>query len=74
MAFVSRVGSHYTLEAEAPVSIDGETYRPGDLVHLDQTVHTIASTGAPTQVILRWGANLYRPSHEPSPQPIFYEF
>jgi hypothetical protein len=64
----------YTLEAEAPVSIDGVAYQPGDQVHLDRAAHTIAASGASTHAVLRWGVNLYRPSHEPSPQPIFYEF
>jgi hypothetical protein len=68
------IAGQYTLEAKAAVSIDGVTYRPGDRVRLDQAVHTIASAGAATHAVLRWGANLYRPSHEPSPQPIFYDF
>jgi hypothetical protein len=68
------IAGDYTLEAEAAVALDGVIYRPGDQVHLDRGAHTIASTGAPRQVVLRWGANLYRPSHEPSLQPIFYGF
>lgn len=62
----------YTVAADAAVSIDGVTYRPGDQVRLDQAVHTIAATEAATRTVLRWGVNLDKPDHEPSAQPIYY--
>jgi len=61
----------YTLEAAAPASIDGKTYRPGDPVTLDQATHAISATGGAMRVLLRWGQGLYRPDHEPSLQPIY---
>lgn len=64
----------YTLEAGVAVSIDGETYRPGDPVSLDRTTHEIAATGEATRALLRWGERLYRPDHGPSRQPLYQGF
>lgn len=69
--FVSGI---YTLEAAAPVSIDGIMYRPGDRVRLDQKLHNIAATGGPTQAKLRLGDKLYKPNKPPTAQPLYYGF
>jgi hypothetical protein len=51
----------YTVESDAIVSIDGEEYKPGSQVMLKDMNHNICAMGKPTNVILRWGKNLYRP-------------
>jgi hypothetical protein len=73
-SFEILISGSYTLEAEAAVTIDGVIYRPGDQVRLDQQVHTISAPDTATRAVLRWGADLHKPSHEPSPQPIYYQF
>lgn len=64
----------HTLESPVPVLIDGVIYEPGEKVELDQGVHLIASVGGRGHVVLRWGANLYRPDKTPSGRPVFYNF
>ncbi|MBT5048446.1 MAG: hypothetical protein HOM58_08075 [Rhodospirillaceae bacterium] len=69
--FVSGI---YTLEAAAPVSIDGVVYQPGDRVRLDQAPHNIAATGGPTRAELRLGDRLYKPNTPPTAEPLYYRF
>lgn len=68
------IAGTYTLDADAAVVVDGVTYRPGEQIHLDQAVHTIAAAGQATRALLRWGVSLYTPSHAPSALPIYYGF
>lgn len=70
-SFEILISGPYTLEAESAVLIDGATYQPGDQVHLDQADHKIAVTDTTTRVVLRFGANPFKPDHEPSTQPIY---
>ena len=68
------VSGIYTIEAGAAVSIDGITYQPGAQISLDQAVHTIAATDTATAATLRLGTTLYKPSHKPSAQEIYFKF
>jgi hypothetical protein len=64
----------YTLEGETAASINGEACKPGSTVYLSKGLHTIAPQTASTQMALRWGNNLYKPSYELSSVPTFYGF
>ncbi len=61
----------YTLEADGEVSINGVVYEPGSIVKLKQMTYTIVPQTTPMGVTLRWGKDLYKPSYEPSTQPVF---
>jgi hypothetical protein len=61
----------YTLEAEGEVSFNGVAYGPGSKIKLEKTTYEIVPKTNPMDVILRWGEDLYKPSHKPSTQPIF---
>ena len=64
----------YTIEADAAVSVDGAVHRPDSQVRFDQGGHEIAAVDEATPVVLRWGVDLYKPSHGASSQPIYYGF
>jgi hypothetical protein len=68
------IHGEYTLEASAPVVIDGAEVRPGEQLQLDKGGHRIVSTGPVQSAVLRWGRNLDRPARAPSPQPIYFGF
>lgn len=64
------VAGPYTLEAAAPVRLDGRRLAPGETVTLAAGRHTVtAEQDGP--VVLRWGERLYRPPFPPPPRPIF---
>jgi hypothetical protein len=64
----------YTVEAKNGVSIDGIKHRPGSVVKLAGKRYTIVPETTPSEVVLRWGENLYRPPDPPSSQPIFFGY
>ena len=64
----------YTVEAKAPVNIDGVERKPGATVELDKGQHTFAMPTAPATLILRWGVNLYRPAGVPVSDRLFVPF
>jgi hypothetical protein len=68
------IHGEYTLEASAPVVIDGAEVRPGEPLQLDNGGHRIVSAGPGQRAVLRWGRNLDRPERAPSPQPIYFGF
>ncbi len=61
----------YTLETDGEVSFNGVVYGPGSKIKLKKTTYEIVPKTNPMDVVLRWGEDLYKPSHEPSTQPIF---
>lgn len=67
------IAGPYTLEADGPVTIDGETHQPGDVIAFDQGHHSAVSA-AVAAARLRWGDHLERPALPPSSQPIFTGF
>jgi hypothetical protein len=71
--FSIAVPGAYTLEAAAPVMIDGMAAAPGAVVHLSRGRHLIRSA-APVAVTLRWGDHLYRPRGAPSDGPVYRGF
>jgi hypothetical protein len=64
--FQMLIAGQYTLEAEVPVSIDGNLYHPGEVVRLGSGEHRAESAQGRT-FTLRWGDHLYRPD-VPSPR------
>ncbi len=61
----------YTIESEAAVFLDGTLYKNGMVVELSRGKHIVEMGPTRSTVILRWGANLYRPKGEPSWQDLF---
>jgi hypothetical protein len=64
----------YTVESPADISIDGTSYRNGEVVRLDEGSHTAGAGGATTTIRLRWGDHLYRPDSEPEKTNILGPF
>ncbi len=67
------VPGYYTVESDRPVIIDGLVREDGATVDLTRGVHRMEADG-PTDFVLRWGSDLFRP-HKPAPAsslfPIF---
>lgn len=63
----------YTVEADMPVTIDGEIYLPGATIDLARDVHTVTAQ-EPTDLTLRWGDHLHIPQTSASVDPIFTGF
>lgn len=61
----------YTLEGKLDVSVDGNFYRPKDIINLNKGDHTIIAISNPGKALLRWGEHLYIPANEPPLNPIF---
>ncbi len=69
------VAGRYTLEANAPVRLNGAQVEPGDTVGLAQGRHRLeATTASPAEVVLRWGDHLYSPARPAPVRPLFTEF
>ncbi|WP_182466741.1 glycosyltransferase family 39 protein [Sphingomonas gilva] len=66
------IGGRYTVEADAPVTIDGRRYTPKTVVALAPGFHGIA--GGVDRAVLRWGDNLHVPTAKPSTEPLFRGF
>jgi Dolichyl-phosphate-mannose-protein mannosyltransferase len=64
----------YTVESAVPVAIDGAARQPGAKVMLDAGRHALVSPTAPASVVLRWGADLYRPAEAPISTQLFVGF
>jgi len=74
----------YTLESRRLIVIDGIARAPGDKVNLNQGWHRLSAQGPgaqartpptrPVDIVLRWGADLYRPTQAPVPGRIFMPF
>ena len=64
----------YTIEARDAITIDGEMYEPGTKVAFSRKKYTMIPVTLPSEVTLRWGADLYTPPYDPSPQPIFFGY
>ena len=60
----------YTVEADKDINIDGKHVVPGEVVLLTKGQHRIESA-EDQSVVLRWGANLYRPNKSPSKRIIY---
>jgi hypothetical protein len=71
--FQMLIAGRYTLEAEAPVSIDGNLYQPGEVVRLGSGEHRAESAQGHT-FTLRWGDHLYRPDMPPPRSGLFDDF
>lgn len=68
------IAGRYTLEANAPVAVDGQLIQPGQSVELAQGAHSVAGVRRPELATLRWGEALYRPE-QPAPElPLFLGF
>lgn len=69
------VPGRYTVEAEAPLRLDGIAVEPGDIVDLAQGRHRLDAIAAtPQRVTLRWGDRLYRPATPAPDRPLFTTF
>lgn len=67
------IAGTYTHEANSSVNIDGIDYQPGAHIELDQGVHSVTASEN-SDVIIRYGKNLYRPDYEPSGKLVFRGF
>ena len=63
----------YTLEAEAPLTINGQTIAPSEALRLEPGKHRASASGQ-RRAILRWGERLYQPTQPPVEGPIFTGF
>ena len=61
----------YTIEAPAPVVLDGQFREPGSVISLAAGTHSIASISGPTPVTIRIGNHLPVPAGTPPEGPIF---
>jgi hypothetical protein len=68
------ISGTYSVEAEAPIMIDGTRYEPGDTLMVDAGWIRLEALHGPTSVTLRAGRDLYRPSAIPVAEPIFRGF
>ncbi|MGF1608458.1 MAG: hypothetical protein ACFCUQ_03620 [Kiloniellales bacterium] len=75
LSFEILIPGVYTLEAKAPVTIDGRLVEPGKSLRLDPGLHRAEiDANGPAKAILRWGEGLHRPA-EPAPEgPLFTGF
>lgn len=67
------VAGRYTVEADAPVRLDGALRLPGSVVTLAVGWHRLSADGE-TPVTLRWGAGLARPATPPPNGALFSDF
>ncbi|MEM7742133.1 MAG: glycosyltransferase family 39 protein [Pseudomonadota bacterium] len=72
-SFDIMVEGTYTIEAPGPVWLNGDVRHPGSHVTLDAGRHELRAT-VPGTVILRWGADLYRPRFPPPKAGLFTTF
>lgn len=70
MTFAILIPGTYTLEAEHPIMLNEDQYKPGEQVVLPRGQHSIKSLQK-QPVTLRWGKNIYRPD-SPPPTRNFY--
>ena len=63
----------YTLEAAAPITLNGKNYASGQIIILDRGWHNLSSAQS-QPVTLRFGENLKRPAQTPPPGDIFGAF
>lgn len=61
----------YTIESNAPVSIDHIWYEPHTTITLSTGPHTIESMQQNAAITLRWGDDLYRPDTGVQPPVLF---
>jgi hypothetical protein len=62
----------YTVH-DAPISVDGRDYRPGDVLVIDRGFHELAATG-PDRARLVWGERLAPPAAPPPAHPYWTDF
>ena len=67
------IAGTYTIDTHSPVTINGKSYGPGDLIDLKPGTHTLASP-LPTNVTIRWGNRLEVPKEIPIGDEMFREF
>jgi len=70
--FEVQIEGPYTIEASAPVTLNGEAFKPGSHVNLSAGEHSLTADVA-GNVTLRWGVDLYRPDFDP-PGRLFTRF
>lgn len=68
-----RIPGPYTIEAAAPVMLDGRRQLSGTTVTLRRGTSTVEAT-EPGVVVLRYGRSLPRPSAAPPGEPVFWRF
>lgn len=69
--FEPLVPGSYTIEGDSEIEINGIHYRPGDSIELDSQKYFVSAKTKPSAITIRWGDNLYKPTVEPTPGPIF---
>ncbi|MHC4171749.1 MAG: ArnT family glycosyltransferase [Planctomycetota bacterium] len=70
-SFEISVPGAYAVEGGADILIDGTLYQSGDVVHLEEGIHSIQTNTSGVTITLRWDDNLYRPNSEPSTTNLF---
>ena len=64
----------YTIETTENIQINGVNYENGDIIRLDNTIYEVKPRIIPSEVVIRWGNNIYKPNDDPSLQPIFFGY
>jgi len=72
--FENLIPGIYTIESVGNVWIDRVLYRPGSKIRLENKRYTVLPQSTPTEVVLRWGEDLYRPPDSLPHQPVFYGY
>jgi len=73
-SFEVMISGDYTLESQYPALINGKTLNPGHTLFLNQGTHILKGTMPDTNITLRFGKNLYMPSHSAPEAPIYFGF
>ena len=74
VGFELLIPGRYSLEANAPVHIDGYLLAPGQSVDLIRGMHRATVLPAAEPATLRWGEELYRPAQTPPREEFFLGF
>lgn len=72
-SFQIDIPGKYTVEATVEIEIDGKSVAPGSVEFLARGEHHVTSQ-MKTQLILRWGDNLFQPDTPASNLPLFNSF
>lgn len=70
-SFTLTIPGHYTLLADSPLRIDGETLAPGESRYLEAGAHEIESLAPQARARLLWGENLKLPEMQPATMPLY---
>ena len=62
------ISGTYTLDCDGIRTMNNQTVRCGDVLHLDRGRHSFSGDSAQ----IRWGNHLFRPTNQPTDRPVYY--